>query len=162
MVMDLIAMFATGVGAAACVFAAGHLLRQVSRRADGQWLERPDLAAVASDGSIAIRASSQDLGPSINMFDANGDAIATFDVPYHVRFSDWCPFAPLAYDGQRIFARDGNQVAVHGIRGELRGVFSFADAEEAKKWTGPFLAADGRELWFVAAEARAVHRFAAP
>ena len=142
--------------------AAGHLLRQVSRRADGQWLERPDLAAVASDGSIAIRASSQDLGPSINMFDANGDAIATFDVPYHVRFSDWCPFAPLAYDGQRIFARDGNQVAVHGIRGELRGVFSFAAAEEAKKWTGPFLAADGRELWFIATEARTVHRFAAP
>ncbi len=142
--------------------AAGNLLRKISRRANGQWLERPDLAAVAPDGSIAIRAFSQDLGNSISVFDADGNAVATFDVPYHARFSDWCPFAPLIFDGERIFARDGNQVAVHGIRGELRGVFSFADAEEAKKWTGPFLAADGRELWFVAAEARTVHRFAVP
>ena len=142
--------------------AAGNLLRKVSRRADGQWLERPDLAAVAPDGSIAIRAFSQDLGPSINVFDANGNAVSSFAVPSHGHYTDYCPFAPLVFDGRRILARDGNQVAVHGIRGELRGVFSFADAEEAKKWTGPFLAADGRELWFVAAEARTVHRFAAP
>ena len=142
--------------------AASNLLRKISRRADGQWLERPGLAAVAPDGSIAIRASSQDLGESINVFDADGNAVSSFDVPFHGIYTDFYPFAPLAYDGRRILARDGNQVAVHGIRGELRGVFSFADAEEAKKWTGPFLAADGRELWFVAAETRTVHRFAAP
>jgi hypothetical protein len=142
--------------------AADNLLRQVSRRANGQWLESPGLAAVAPDGSIAIRASSQDLAPSINVYDAVGNAVSNFDVPYHVRFSDWGPFAPLAFDGQRIYARDGNQMAVHGIRGELFGVFSFADAEVAKKWFGPFLAAQGRELWFVAAETRTVHRFAVP
>lgn len=142
--------------------AAGTLLRKVSRRADGQWLERPGLATVAPDGSIAIRASSQDLGESINVFDAAGNAVASFGDPSHGIYTDYHPFAPLAYDGQRIFARDGNQVAVHGIRGELRGVFSFAAAEDAKKWTGPFLAADGRELWFIAAEARTVHRFVAP
>ncbi|MGD9612290.1 MAG: hypothetical protein AB7V22_05240 [Kiritimatiellia bacterium] len=142
--------------------AAGNLLRKISRRADGQWLERPGLATVAPNGSIAIRASSQDLGASINVFDANGNAVSSFDVPYHARYSDFCPFAPLAYDGQRIYARDGNQVAVHGLQGELRGVFAFAAAEEAKKWTGPFLAADGRELWFVVAETRTVHRFAVP
>ena len=39
---------------------------------------------------------------------------------------------------------------------------AFADAEESKQWTGPFLAAEGRELWFVAAETRTVHRFAVP
>ena len=142
--------------------AASNLLRKISRRADGQWLERPGLAAVAPDGSIAIRASSQDLGESINVFDADGNAVSSFDVPFHGIYTDFYPFAPLAYDGRRILARDGNQVAVHGLRGELRGVFAFADAEEAKKWTGPFLAADGRELWFVAAETRTVHRFAAP
>jgi hypothetical protein len=63
--------------------AAGNLLRQVSRRADGQWLERPGLATVAPDGSVAIRAFSQDLGASINVFDADGNAVATFDVPDH-------------------------------------------------------------------------------
>ena len=142
--------------------AAGNLLRQVSRRADGKWLERPGLATVAPDGSVAIRAFSQDLGASINVFDANGDAVSSFDAPGHGHYSDYYPFAPLAYDGQRIYARDGNQVAAHGLQGELRGVFAFADAEEAKKWTGPFLAAEGRELWFVAAETRTVHRFAVP
>ena len=142
--------------------AADNLLRKISRRADGQWLERPDLGTVAPDGAIAIRAFSQDLGPSINVFDASGNAVSTFEVPYHVRFSDWSPFAPLVFDGQRIFARDGNQAAVHGIRGELLGVFSFAAEEEAKKWAGPFLAAEGRELWFVAPQDRTVHRFAAP
>ena len=142
--------------------AAGHLLRKVSRRADGQWLERPGLATVAPDGSVAIRAFSQDLGPSINVFDAAGDAVSSFDVSYHARFSDWCPFAPLVFDGRRILARDGNRIALHGINGEILGVFAFAGEEEAKKWTGPFLAADGRELWFVAAEARTVHRFAVP
>ena len=142
--------------------AAGHLLRQVSRRADGQWLERPGLATVAPDGSVAIRASSQDLGESVNVFDAAGNAVSSFPVPYHGHYSDCCPFAPLAYDGQRIFARDGNQVAAHDLQGKILGVYSFAAEEDAKKWTGPFLAADGRELWFVAAEARTVHRFAAP
>ena len=141
---------------------AGHLLRKVSRRADGQWLERPGLAAVAPDGSVAIRASSQDLGESINVFDANGDAVSSFAVPYHGHYSDCCPFAPLAYDGQRIFARDGNRVAAHDLQGHVRGVFSFAAEEEAKKWTGPFLAAEGRELWFVAPADRTVHRYTAP
>ena len=142
--------------------AAGNLLRQVSRRADGQWLERPGLATVAPDGSVAIRAFSQDLGASINVFDADGNAVSTFDVPGHIQYNDYYPFAPLAYDGQRIYVRDGNQMAVHSLQGELLGVFSIAAEEEAKKWTGPFLAAEGRELWFVAAETRTVHRFAVP
>lgn len=50
MVMDLIAMFATGVGAAACVFAAGHLLRVTAGRRLPRWV----LPAAAGAAMIAF------------------------------------------------------------------------------------------------------------
>lgn len=133
-------------------------LRRISRRADGKWLEDPGLAAVAPDGSIAIQGA----GSTLNVYDANGDARTTFVVPVYPRFSRFSSFAPPAFDGGRVYIRSNNLLSAFTVDGASGGVFSFGAESETEKWSGPFLAAQGRELWFIAPADLAVHRFAAP
>ncbi|MFA5206171.1 MAG: hypothetical protein WC708_17380, partial [Lentisphaeria bacterium] len=72
-----------------------EVVRQISRRADGRWLEYPDVAAVACDGSLAVLADLQgmlaDLAGrqgndlSVTIYGDAGDARSTFRVPSEPR-----------------------------------------------------------------------------
>ncbi|MGD9780589.1 MAG: hypothetical protein AB7V14_00390 [Kiritimatiellia bacterium] len=133
-------------------------LRRIARKADGKWLDDPGLAAVAPDGSIAIHGA----GSTINVYDADGNARATFAYPVYPRVSRWSGFAPPAFDGRRVYVRANNLLSVFDAAGAPAGVFSFGAEAETERWDGPFLAAKGRELWFIAPQDLTVHRFAAP
>ena len=133
-------------------------LRRIARKADGKWLADPGLADVAPDGSIAIHGA----GSTITVYDADGQARSTFAYPVYPRVSRWSGFAPPAFDGRRVYVRSNNLLSMFGTDGSPLGVFSFGTEAETERWDGPFLAAEGRELWFVAPKDLAVHRFAAP
>ena len=133
-------------------------LRRIARKADGKWLDDPGLAAVAPDGAIAIHGA----GSTINVFDADGTARATFAYPRYPSVSRWSGFSPPAFDGRRVYLRANNLLSVFDAGGAPAGACSFGTEAGTEKWDGPFLAAEGRELWFVAPQDRTVHRFAAP
>ena len=133
-------------------------LRRIRRKADGQWLDDPGLAAVAPDGSIAIHGA----GSTINLYDADGNARSTFVFPVYPRFSYYSAFAPPAYDGRRVYVRSNNLLSMFETHGTPLGVFSFGTELQTEKWSGPFLAAQGRELWFIAPGDLSVHRYAIP
>ncbi len=133
-----------------------EIARRISRRADGQWLEYPRTAAVASDGSLAVAANSQSGAHSVSTFSPAGDARSTFELPG----SDYV--ARLAYDGQRVYVRRGKDMLLYSANGDLLGSFAFESDDARQHWIGPFLAAKGRELWFISTADLTIHRYAAP
>ena len=112
----------------------------------------------APDGAIAIHGA----GSTINVFDADGTARATFAYPRYPSVSRWSGFSPPAFDGRRVYLRANNLLSVFDAGGAPAGACSFGTEAGTETWDGPFLAAEGRELWFVAPQDRTVHRFAAP
>jgi len=131
-----------------------HVVRRIGRRSDGRWLEYPDKAAVARDGSLALLARSQSGEMSVNTYDAAGNGRSTFQVssaPY---------VAALAYDGQHVCVRQKNDVSVYRGNGHLLGTCDLESDGAAKNWAGPFLAAEGSELWFISTGDMTVHRHA--
>ena len=74
------------------------VVRKISRRADGQWLERSCSLGVAPDGSVAILARSEAGAVSVNTYSPAGDPRATYEGP-----EGWSPFGHVAYDGQTVF-----------------------------------------------------------
>ncbi len=75
----------------------GKLLRKISRRADGNWLENPRGAAFARDGSFAVSADhSRGEGVSINIYDKDGTPASTITMPSEIRYPN------LAFDGKNL------------------------------------------------------------
>ncbi|MEI6149862.1 MAG: hypothetical protein WCS01_12235, partial [bacterium] len=68
----------------------------------------------------------------------------------------------FAYDGERVYIRQASNVLIHGVDGALLGAFTIEHADALQNCAGPFLAANGRELWFVSIGDLTVHRYAVP
>jgi len=130
--------------------------RRISRRPDGRWLEYPGGAAVAHDGSLALLARTQSREMSINIYDCAGKALSTFPVP------DSTCLASIAYDGSHVYIRQEANVMVYGPDGSLSGSFALKHAGASENWAGPFLASQGRELWFVSTDDLTIHRYTLP
>lgn len=130
-----------------------EVVRVVSRRADGRWLEYPQQLSVAPDGSCAVLARSWSNEASITTYDAEGEPRTTFALPPAWHFG-----GRLAFDGRKVLLRRGDDVHVFEADGRHAGRFAVAGGSS---WSGPFVAAAGREWWFVDAPARRVYRFSA-
>jgi sugar lactone lactonase YvrE len=140
------------------VFLVKHLrkiVQKISRRADGHWLEYPDAAAVAEDGSIAVLAFGQG-ARSVSIYGATGEARSTFSAPLE-RFE-----SSIAFDGRLVYLRRESDVLCFGADGAELGAFTLGPDPETHNWMGPFLAAKGRELWFISTTGLTIHRYAAP
>ena len=123
---------------------AGALVRTITRRADGFWLERPESASAAPDGSIAVVSRGKDRHVdgviAVSLFSPQGEPIRSFRLP---PAEDWSS-ARIAYDGKRAVIAHGNAIVLFDASGKPLGRFVPSPAEQTS-WT-PFLAADGRGL----------------
>ena len=131
------------------------VVRKISRRADGMWLESPSTLGVAPDGSAAVLAASQSGEVSVNTYGPDGDPRATYVGP-----REWSNYGHVAYDGQCAYFRSENDVYV--IRPDTGPIGCFRLPSEGAKdpWEGPFVAAQGKQLWFVDRERLTLHKFA--
>jgi hypothetical protein len=135
---------------------AQEVVRRVSRRSDGRWLEYTDSASVAPDGSLAVASRSQSSEIAINIYSSTGEPISTFQTP----FKGYIGF--LAYNGRHVFVRNDDSVLIFNTDGTVVGKAALPAQAVAPDWAGPFIAAGGREIWLVELGKLKVFRFAAP
>ena len=138
----------------------GAVVRTITRRADDFWLEHPDSASTAPDGSIAVlsrgKGRRRDDGElAVSLYSPEGDPIRTFTLP---KTFSWY-FPRIAYDGKRVVITGNKGIVLFDASGKLLGQFTPAQNDEA--WWTPFLAPDGRGLLLFDG-AKTLHRFELP
>ena len=127
---------------------AGKAIRTVARRADRLWLERPETASVAPDGSIAVvsRAKGAILGArgedpiAVSLYSPQGEPIRTFTLPSSIAWS----VARLAYDGQRVVVVGEKEVFLFDVSGKVVGRFN--PPQKDGDWLIPLLVPGKPEL----------------
>jgi hypothetical protein len=134
-----------------------NVARKISRRPDGQWLESPSSIGVAPDGSAVVVATSRSGEVSLNTYGPAGDPRATYVGP-----RDWSPWGDAAYDGQTAFFQSESNVYMIGPNNRCSGFFRLPCDAAKNPWEGPFVAAGGKQLWFVDSEGLTLHKFAIP
>ncbi|OQW96426.1 MAG: hypothetical protein BWK77_04765 [Verrucomicrobia bacterium A1] len=134
---------------------SGAVLRAISKRPDGSWLENPDTLSVAPDGSIAVaaRGSHRDGGPNtINLYTAAGDPVRT------IPLSESEGYMPLpVWNGRHLFLRVGDDIHVLDAAGQPVQKFKPGACSH-----GPFVAAQGHEVWVFDEGALTFRRYRAP
>ena len=72
------------------------------------------------------------------------------------------PYGHVAYDGQSAFFRSQNDLYIIGRNNRCTGCFRLPSESAKNPWEGPFVAAGGKQLWFVDCEKLTLHKFAIP
>jgi hypothetical protein len=132
-------------------------VRRISRRADGRWLEYLNSAAVAPDGSLAVASRSQSREVAISLYTAAGEPLTTFAVPLGMGIQ-----RTMAYTGRHVLALTDDRMVVFASDGRVAGCMRLPQVEEGAEWSGPFCAAQGREIWLIELQSLKVFRWAAP
>ena len=132
-----------------------NVVRKISRRADGMWLERPSTLGVAPDGSVAVLVESQSGQVSLNTYGPDGNPRATYVGP-----PEWSHHGHVAYDGQFAYVRSKNDLYVIGPDNGRIGFFRLPVDGDENAWEGPFLAAEGKQLWFIDLQRLMLYQFA--
>jgi hypothetical protein len=112
----------------------------------------------AAQWSLAVLARTQSGASgtySINSYSSSGDARKIFDLPFPLDTIE-----RLAYNGRHVFIRVENDLFVYGLDGQALGQFTLPPEAKITEWKGPWLAMQGKELWFVESQGRKLHRFA--
>ncbi len=147
--------------------------RKITRRADGRWLEWPDSIGVAPNGNVVISAWSQTREASLNTYNAQGEPLSTFVFPKDWTES-WRFFSDVAYDGKTIYSRFGNKLFLIGPNNRCVGacILPFIEDESTYKnliffengkfGRGPYIAAQGTQLWFIDREKMLILKYALP
>jgi hypothetical protein len=132
--------------------------RTIQRRPDRSWLEYPDSAAVAPDGSFAVttcRNYAKDLWQA-HLYSASGDPIRTLELPPE------CGTFFFTYTGKHLVVGSGSEVYLLTNTGEPHLKFSAgADDLDAGYWKC-FVTKAGRELWIASLQSKLVMRFELP
>jgi len=134
--------------------------RRIARRADGHWLAYPDEAAVAPDGSLAVTASGRwaDRRYSVNTYRPDGEPLTTFFIPPELD-ERWR--SPI-FDGRHVFIPHGDDLFAFTRDGKPLSRLTLGARKGKGDWSGPYLAAGGREFWYVDTADLVVHRYALP
>jgi hypothetical protein len=114
-------------------------LKVIDRCADRRWLGRPEMAAVAPDGSLAVIARDD-----VNLYTANGRPIRTF--PYTNPDVEALLNRRIAYDGRRIVVADPRQIRLFDRQGTMTNRFSLEERGNFNSPWGMFFTPDGRDL----------------
>jgi hypothetical protein len=112
---------------------------------------------VAPDGSLAVLAASQSGEVSVNTYGPAGDPRGTCVGP-----REWSDFGQVAYDGQSVFYRTGNNVYVIGPKNRCTAAFRLPFDDVKTPWQGPFLAAEGKQIWFIDCQGMTLHKYLVP
>jgi hypothetical protein len=122
----------------------GATIRTIMRRADGFWLEHPENASVAADGSLAIvsrdRSRLDDGVLAVSLYSPQGEPIRTFTLPT----TDEWSFPRIAYDGKRVVLAGEKAIVLFEATGKILGQFTPSQAQGM--WWTPFLAPEGHGL----------------
>jgi hypothetical protein len=94
---------------------------------------------------------------SLNTYGPSGDSQATFILP-----AGFSPFSRFAYDGRHVFLKNKNSIFIFRPDGSPAGTFSLDTKTVENDWSGPFLAAEGKELWFFDRKQKAIQKYAIP
>jgi hypothetical protein len=125
------------------------------RRPDRGWLDNPEDAVFASDGSFAILAGSSErfsCEQTISIFTREGEPISMFRLPDG--------FAQLrGFNGTHVSLSREEDILIFDRRGVA--LQRFAVPNSRGQWDH-FLTRDGRELWVVEFATRKVDRYAMP
>ncbi len=132
------------------------VVQRLSRHMDGRWLENPRSVAIAPDGSLAVVAPFQSGTVSVGIFSSNGTPLATFGVPDHLKYPS------VAFNGDFVFLREEANVSIFQADGNLRGRIVLPREASEERLSGPFVAADGKETWFIDTGEMKLLRFKSP
>jgi len=151
-------MLALGYQNAFIVTREGKTLRTIQRRPDGNWLENPDSASIAPDGSFAILSRSRRSGARffVNVFSPEGEPLRTFPLAQYCK--DHC----LAFTGKYLVTCTDTDICVLSATGEPLLSFPLPKEESKDPWWEAFSTESGRELWLVSRPLKKVHRFEMP
>jgi hypothetical protein len=68
----------------------------------------------------------------------------------------------MAYTGRHVLALTDDRMVVFASDGRVAGCMRLPQVEEGAEWSGPFCAAQGREIWLIELQSLKVFRWAAP
>ena len=132
--------------------------RTIQRRPDRNWLEHPERAAVASDGSFAI-ITGRNYGKApwqAHLYSPSGDPIRTLEMPVE------CKSLFFTYTSKYLVIASESEIYLLTNTGEPHLKFSVdADDLDAGHWSC-FVNKAGRELWIASMQSKLVKRFELP
>ncbi len=140
------------------VDADGKVQRKIQRRPDGMWLDHPDSASVAPDGSFAIVSGGSLRGTRffVNLYSADGDPIRTVILP--ATCMDYC----FAYTGKYLATCTESAVCLFTPLGEPVLSFEYPLEKLKEHWWTCYSTKGGQELWMVSSGLKKVCRFGLP
>lgn len=140
------------------VDADGKVRRKIQRRPDGMWLEHPDSASVAPDGTFAIVSGGSLRGTHffVNLYSADGDPIRTVVLP------DNCMAHCFAYTGKYLATCTESAICLFTPTGERLLSFEYPLEKLKEHWWTCYSTKGGRELWMVSDGLKKVFRFGLP
>jgi hypothetical protein len=132
--------------------------RTIQRRPDRNWLEYPQQASIAPDGSFAI-ITGRSYGNEpwqVNLYSSTGDPIRMVEMP------TGCNGSVFAYTGKHLVTASRSEICLFTNIGEPFLRFSPGiDDFESDSWEC-FATKEGRELWLASAQRKSVWRFELP
>jgi hypothetical protein len=122
--------------------AAGRVLRKITRRPNGDWLQHLGSAAVAADGSLAVIASPGSFrGPAVLcLYDADGEPLRQEELGASTR-------AGLAIVGSTVITVDDGVVELRDVAGGSARRFVPPEVEEGFDGRTALVPPGGGELW---------------
>jgi hypothetical protein len=127
----------------------GAVIREITRRPDGDWLSHPARACFAPDGAFAVLDSG-----TVNVYQVDGAPVRSIFLPSLVG-----RFPRLAFNGDRIVVSgEGNLVFYDGGGALIQA----SKLELGDNYFQPHIIAGGQELLIVHNDGTALHRFAMP
>ncbi len=140
------------------VDAEGKVQRKIQRRPDGMWLEHPDSASVAPDGSFAIVSGGSHRGTRffVNLYSADGSPIRTIVLP------DNCMSHCFAYSGKYLATCTESAICLFTPLGEPVLSFEYPLEKLKEHWWTCYSARSGHELWMVSKGLKRVCRLQLP
>ncbi len=140
------------------VDADGKVQRKIQRRPDGMWLEHPDSASVAPDGTFAIVSGGSLRGTRffVNLYSAEGDPVRTVVLP------DNCMSHCFAYSGKYLATCTESAICLFTPLGEPVLSFEYPLEKLKEHWWTCYSTKNGHELWMVSKGLKKVCRLQLP
>ncbi|MGH7131371.1 MAG: hypothetical protein ACREJO_05445 [Phycisphaerales bacterium] len=152
--------WAVGFDALALVDADGKVVRNIDKRPNGDWLERPQHAAVARDGSLAVVATPDGWdarGPAtINIYKPDGSPVKTLPLPGQ------SIFARVALFDRAVISTDGSEILIHPLDGGPLTRATLPQEQGEEDWWTLYPSPDGKELWGWKSQSAEIYRFKLP
>jgi hypothetical protein len=137
-----------------------HVLKTITRRPDGDWLERVNKGAVAPDGSLAVVASPRGVGTRgpcvLCIYAADGEPVRT------VNLGDVRSYVRVAWNGRIAVASERNELFLHDLQKASVRHFTLAPEAGQQDFWYLYCSPDGRELWVRNADSMTLNRYRLP